>query len=388
MKAARYIFFYMVKPIMSIYFKLQYNFVIKSNPLKGVKGPYLVLGHHVKSDDPLFVLSASKQLVRFLVADANMDTPWKRHLFNAMGMVPFKKKRSDMKSIRKLVALVKEKEAIGLYPEGGRNWDGATDALVPATSKLVKLLGIDVYVTFYKGGYLTRPRWADYSRKGKIEFTGYQLFKAEELKKMSSTDIHRKMTEALAYNEFDWQKEEMIPFKGNNKASGIERLLYKCPKCLAEHSLLSKGNDFTCSNCEQTYHINTYGFIEGNQGFNDTHQWHQWQHSYIPRIATYMTQYTLADIRYVSTNTKTKAKSFYPQTMVTINKTHIYLKAKDLDLTLPIETTFGYSFTLMDLFEFFTPDCKHRLVFDPKKHLSNVFIIDLLDQLKENSKHE
>ena len=388
MKAARYLFFYMMKPIIRFYFIIQYNFVIKNNPLKGVKGPYLVIGHHVKSDDPLFVLAASKQLVRFLAADANMDTPWKKYLFNAMGMVPFKKKRSDMKSIRTLLSLVKEKEAIGLYPEGGRNWDGATDTLTPATSKLIKMLGIDVYVTFYKGGYLTRPRWANYSRRGKIELTGYQLFKAEDLKTLSTNDINSLMTTALTYDEYEWQKEQMIPFKGHHKASGIERLLYKCPKCMAEHTLVTNGNNFNCSQCKQTYHINEYGFIEGIDGFEDTHKWHLWQHKFIPSIANDMSNYTLEHIRYESTNTKSKIKIIHPDSRVVITKTHIVISNNHLDLTLPIETTFGYSFTLMDLFEFFTTENKHRLVFDPKIHLSNVFIIDLLDQLKENSKHE
>jgi len=388
MKTARYLFFYMMKPIIRLYFIIQYNFTIKNNPLKGVKGPYLVIGHHVKSDDPLFVLAASKQLVRFLAADANMDTPWKKYLFNAMGMVPFKKKRSDMKSIRTLLALVQQNEAIGLYPEGGRNWDGATDKLMPATAKLIKLLGIDVYVTFYKGGYLTRPRWADYSRRGRIELSGFQLFNSEALKSLTPSDINTKMTEALAYNEFDWQREQMIPYKGRNKASGIERLLYKCPNCQGEHSLSSSGNDFSCSHCQQTYHINHFGFIEGFKDFDDTHKWQQWQHAYIPEIIDRMTTYTLANIHYESTNTKTNVKDIYPSTNVTIAKNHIHIVGDQLNLTLAIESTFGYSFTLMDLFEFFSADHKHRLIFDPKRHLSNVFIIDLLDQLKENSKHE
>ena len=39
---------------------------------------------------------------------------------------------------------------MSLYPEGGRNWDGATDRLVPATAKLIKLLRIPVYGIFTK----------------------------------------------------------------------------------------------------------------------------------------------------------------------------------------------------------------------------------------------
>ncbi len=348
----------------------------------------MVIGHHVKADDPLFVLMAAGRMIHYLAGDANMDTPWKRVLFNAMGMIPFKKKRSDMKSIRKLTSLVKEGEAIGLYPEGGRNWDGATDAIIPSTAKLIKMLGIDVYVTFYKGGYLTNPRWSDYGRRGKLEFSGFRLFEASELKTMKADVILARMSEALAYNEYDWQRSQMIPFKGKNRAESIQRLLYKCPECHSYNTIKSEGHHFYCDKCQSDYTINEYGFIEGCDQFDNTHDWHLWQHSFIPTIADEMTTYELNDIRFEIRHTKTKERSIHPASNVQISKDTITIKYGDTVKSLAISDTFGYSYTLLDLFEFFTTDYKYRLIFEPKKHLSNVFIIDLLYQLKENSKHE
>lgn len=388
MKVAQYAFFYLMKPFITLYFIVQYNFKFKKNPLKRLKGPYLVIGHHVKNEDPLFVLMASRQLVRFLAGDANMTTYWKKVLFTATGMVPFKKKRSDMKSIRKLIALVKEKEAIGLYPEGGRTWDGTTDHIIPSTAKLVKILGIDVYITFYNGGYLTKPRWADYSRRGRLDFTGYKLFEGADLKAMSADSIMTQMSEALTYNEYDWQREQMIPFKGKNKASGIRRLLYKCPACNSEHTLDELGDDFMCTSCGQTYHINVYGFIEGVDNFDDTVKWHRWQQTFIPSLAESMTAYTLKNITYEITNSRTKERLIHPGTTATITKNQLSIVSDSFTATYPITDIFGFSFTLQDLFEFYSNDHKHRLIFDPKKHLSNVFVIDLLTQLKENSRHD
>lgn len=386
MNTARYIFFYMMKPLIKLYFMMQYNFSIQSNPLRGVRGPYLVIGHHVKNDDPLFVLSVSRQLIRYLAADANMDTPWKRSLFNAMGMIPFRKKRSDMKSIRQLMAVVKAKEAVGLYPEGGRNWDGATDTISPSTAKLIKMLGIDVYITFYKGGYLTKPRWADYARRGRILFDGYKLFDSENLKAMKADEILTVMKEALTYNEYDWQRKHMVPFKGHNKAMGITRLLFKCPACNAEHQLTAHGDDFHCSNCQQNYHINQYGFIEGVEGFDDTVKWHRWQKNFIPQIASEMTSLVLDDITYETRQSKTNERKIYPHSTVRITKGGMEIMYDGHTAICPIAHTYGFSFTLTDIFEFFTTDCKHRLLFDHPRHLANVFIIDLMNHLKENTK--
>ena len=388
MKAARNIFYYAMKPFIRLYYRLLHNLVFKSNALAKAQGPYLVIGHHVRSDDPIVTLMATNKLVRFLAADANMDTPWKRYLFNAMGMVPFRKKRSDMKSIRQLNALAKENEAIGLYPEGGRNWDGATDQIIPSTAKLIKMLRIDVYATKYEGSYLSRPRWADYSRRGKMVFSSEKLFSAEEIKSLSVDEIYHRMHEALQHNDYEWQRQEMIPFKGRSKAMGITRLLFKCPSCQAEHKLMANGNDFTCQACGTTYHINKFGFIEGSQGFDNTVDWYQWQKSFIPAIAETMTAYELNHIRYETRETKSNLRTIYKDTKVTLFKKTLHIEGESIDVSIPISDTFGYSFTLMDLFEFFTTNCKHRLVFDPELHLSNVFILDLLTELKENSKHE
>lgn len=387
MKIAQYAFYYMMKPFILLYFTVVFNFRIITNPFKGVKGPYLVIGHHVKTEDPLFVLAATRQLVRFLAGDANMTTLWKKVLFNAMGMVPFKKKKSDMKSIRQLMAIVKDKEAIGLYPEGGRNWDGATDVLIPSTAKLIKMLRIDVYVTFYKGAYLTKPRWADYSRRGKVEFVGHKLFDGPELKQLSVEEIMDKMAEALAYNEFDWQHEKMIPFKGQNRASGITRLLWKCPVCKVDHQLQSKGNDLHCQTCGQVYHYNEYGFLDGHDTIDDTSKWQKWQKSFIPSLAKSDLHYTLKDIRYEQIGTNNIVSDAWPSVDVTITNKTISIQTKENLKTLSINETYGFSFTLQDLFEFYNGEKKHRLIFDPTKHLSNVFIIDLVNQLKENSKH-
>ncbi len=388
MNTIRYFFFHSMKPLLKTFFFIRYGFRTINNPLKGVNGPYLVIGHHVMSEDPLFVLCGSRQLIHFLAADANMDTPWKRILFNAMGMIPFKKRKSDIKAIRHLSRLIKENQAIGLFPEGGRTWDGATETPIPSTAKLIKMLGVDVYITFYRGGYLTSPRWADHNRKGRIHFDGYQLFSHEDLKEKSTSDIFNVLSEALCHNDYEWQHKHMIPFKGTNKASGIARILYKCPACNKDQHFVTSGDDFTCSSCNETYTINTYGFIEGNTPYENTVDWVKWQRSHLPKLIDSLQQIELNDIIYETRHSKTKERKIYPHCNVNITNDGLLITAASYRKHLSIKDTFGFSFTLKDLFEFYTNDYKHRLIINPTKHPSNLLIIDICEQLKENSLNE
>lgn len=383
MEIARYLFYHTMKPLVRFVMWILLNFSIKTNPLSKVKGSYLIIGHHVSEYDAVFVNIASSKLVRFLVGDANMDTSWKRWLFNLLGMVPFRKKKSDMKSIRALMRLTKQDNPIGLYPEGGRNWDGATDTLIPSTAKLIKMMGIPVYVTLYKGGFLTRPRWASHFRRGQIDFEGKMLLETQDIRRMTVNEIALTVSDALDYNEFDWQKEHMIPFKGKNRAEHIERLLYKCPACGEIGTMASSGHEFYCKKCRIMYHMNVYGFIEGCDQFDDTVKWNRWQKSFIEEIAMSMDSYEIKDIAFEKLDINTKEKTSI-RCDLRIHKDLIEINEEKLS----INNTFGFSCTLMDILEFFTTTHKYRLVFEPTRHLSIVFIYDLLNQLKENSKNE
>lgn len=387
MELARTLFYHIAKHIAWFVLAIRYNFSFTNNPLKKLKGSYLILGHHVSDFDAVYSNIASSQLVRFLAGDVNMDTPWKKHLFIFLGMIPFKKKKSDMKSIRKLMALAKNNHPIGLYPEGGRNWDGATDQLILSTAKLIKLVHVPVYVTFYKGGFLSKPRWADYSRRGVINFEASLLMSSDEVQSMTPIQIYQKMQLGLSYNEFDWQKEHMIKFKGKKRAERIERLLYKCPNCGEVATIESHGHDFGCKACGIDYHMNVYGFIEGCEQFDDTHKWHTWQKSFIPEIAKTMDTFTLRDIPFEKRHNKTKERALYTCD-VTISEDAITIAYDDTEEIIPIASAFGFSVTLLDIFEFFTTHYKYRLSFDPTRHLPIVFVLNILNHLKETIKNE
>lgn len=386
MELLRQTFYNIVKPFVILFCRLRFNLHIGENPLREANGSYLLIGHHVHDMDAIFVMMAGRGIIRFLAGDANMDTPWKKFLFTATGMIPFKKKRSDMKSIRRLMALTKAGIPIGLYPEGGRNWDGATDTLIPSTSKLIKMLGIDVYQAVYHGGYLSRPRWSDYGRKGLLNLEIKLLFSKDDIKSLSASEISNRMEAALEYNAFEWQKIHQIPFRGKALAESIERLLYLCPVCHHYNSFHSHDDHFVCEHCASDYTIDAYGFIRGPKAMEDTRQWNLWQKSSmgvdLPDLSrdTYQLSNIPMEIRKVK-NPLHRTKKLVD---LAFNNTDIVIKDGDTVNTIGIAETYGFSFTFLDVFEFYTNENKYRFTFNPRHHLSNVFVLDLLTHFKEN----
>jgi len=369
-----------------LYLKFKFNIKVEHNPLKEVKGPYLLLGHHVTAFDPIISNIFSKRLIRYVTADANYDSRLKRVFLNLFESIPFTKNAADFSAIRKIMRHIKEGHPVGLYPEGGRNWDGSTDFIIPSTAKLVKLLRVPVYAIYYKGGYLSKPRWAYYFRKGIMSVEIKEIISEDIAARKSIKEIYRTLVEELDYNEFEWQKKHKILFRGKKLAEDIERLLYLCPECHTINSIISKGNYFYCKSCGKEHNINEYGTIEGSSHFSDTVAWNKWQMSQLHEIIEkgfffFNPQISLEKIGEKSRERFKVLLIFEPDKLI------IEYSDKEREI-IPVEHTSGLSITFLDMVEFFANDIKYRFTFDPKKHMSVKLFYDLLMTVKEDRKYE
>ena len=375
------VYHFFLKLPVKLYLKAKFNIQDEKNPLKDIDEPYLLLGHHVTAFDPIISNILSKRLIRYIAADANYDSILKKTLLKQLECIPFSKNRADGNSIRKLLKHIKMGHPVGLYPEGGRNWDGSTDMIIPSTAKLIKLLKVPVYAIFYKGGYLSKPRWASHFRKGKIDLEIKKIFSKETIAEKSTKELYELLVDKLNYNEYEWQKNENIPFKGKKLAEDIERLLYICPDCHEINSLESSGDHFHCNSCNEKYTINQFGHIEGCSKFTETVSWNRWQKGLLPSIIkkgfTYSNhQLSLEKIEGNKRSRELVSLTFYPMKIL------LEYENQEKEL-IAIDEISNLSITFLDVVEFFINGTKYRLTFNPKTHMSVMLFFDLLRLLKE-----
>lgn len=190
-------------------------------------GPCFIYGNHSNYFDPFFL-----NLWMYNEPTAGVMTREQFHktipalFMDSVGIVPTSKYVPEPMVIRSILKMIDQRRMIVIFPEGGRRWDGRPKPLIESTLKLYYRTGIPVHPVRLHGSYLSWPRWADYPRAGRniIEwlppvypgnFDDYETF-AETCR------------EAIAINEYDAPPEchPKIAFK---PASGIQRLLYRCP---------------------------------------------------------------------------------------------------------------------------------------------------------------
>lgn len=247
-----------------LYIRLYYRLRSQDKHILPKKGPYLLLANHSNNFDGLFLQCLIKRPIHFVVTDAMFKKKVLGKLLELVGYIPKRKHVTDSKAIRQIIRTIKQGGIVGIFPEGGRNWDGRTESISPATYRLAELLGVPIVTACIKGAYLSGPRWADTKRRGLVDVS----FQAYAVKgtKPDLDEIERSVAAALTHNEAVWQNQRKIAFKGKALSKGFERLLFTCPNCKRVGTLDSTDERVRCMACGAAYRLDVYGFIHSING--------------------------------------------------------------------------------------------------------------------------
>lgn len=256
--------FYPVGLVSKIYFRLAYKHKVDKKAIKGLKPPYLVVANHSCWLDYM-ISSVSMYPVRmnFVGAYNFFRDKVLSKVFTLMGVISKFQYTSDQASIKKMKSVIQRGGVVAIYPNGCLSNEGRPGGYaVFGIAKLVRFLNVPVVAIHTNGGYLTRPRGTKKSRYGKLETTIKPILTVEQIRQLSNEQIYQIVIDALDFDDYKWQRERMIPYKGKNLAEGVEYVLYKCPKCASEFTLRSEGDKLYCTECGNSVRMNRYLFFE------------------------------------------------------------------------------------------------------------------------------
>jgi 1-acyl-sn-glycerol-3-phosphate acyltransferase len=280
----RYIFAKMVKPLFQLIIPPLYNVKFDYKKLTDVKPPYFVVGNHTSFLDPFIMGAGNQHHINFVTNDEYFRFPILKFLMKLLGAVPKTKFMSDYQTVKDIIRLRDEHAVIGIYPEGGRTWPGKTQAILYATSKLIKKMEIPVIGVLTSGGSLAFPRWAKHNRKGLVEATYFTLLTTDQIKEMSTENIQTALETGLFNDDVNWQRNHMVTFRGKKLAERPEWFLYACPKCGSFESMHSHDNKYKCS-CGYQVVYTPQGFFEtvGNDHlyYDNVNDWNDYQYAHM-----------------------------------------------------------------------------------------------------------
>ena len=212
-------------------------------------------------------------------SDAFVGMDW---LMRQIGCVPTNKFTSDANLVRDMMHIVrKQHSSIVLYPEASYSFDGTCTTMGDSTGKLIKLLKVPVVMIKTEGAFHRTPLYNDlHVRKNKVSATMTYLLSTEQINEMTPDEINKIVDEHFNYDHFKWQLETKLKIDHPLRADKLNRVLYKCPRCMAEGKTEGKGITLTCKACGAAYEMDEYGQLHATEGeteFSHIPDWYKWE---------------------------------------------------------------------------------------------------------------
>lgn len=339
--------------LFKFYYKLKFKLEIKYNDFDPKrKDPYIIIGNHSCLHDGIIVSTLLKKPPVPVINAFLFVSPFTKFLLTKMyPSIPKRKGQSDLVTVRSMMKTLKGGRGVMVYPEGNSSYYGKESSIPFSTVKFFKKVKKDIVVAKNNGGYLVAPRWGSKNiRKGLIEVEFFTLFKGEELDNYSLDEIYEKLVEAIKFNDFDWNRERKYEYNPKNRALGLEKFMYVCPKCNSHQTLSTKGNKILCKNCGEIAHFNKYCLLEGLE-FDNLVDWGEYQKNRLPEISKKIL-YTFGDMYDVDVIKYVKYKMGYVDIDLIENTLHVQHRDKEysfslnkignITLTLKREISFNY----------------------------------------------
>lgn len=262
------------------YFNKKNNVHYDNEKIKDLKPPYIILSTHPSKPDFVYSCLSVTPVRPNVVANVYyFYKPILYKFFNKLGVIPKKLFTVDTQCIKDIMKVVKEDGAVLMMPEGRLSVNGTNQEMPKGLGKLIKKLNIPVISVVPHGAYLTGGKWITTKRKGLINIESDILFMPEDLQALTAEEIEAKINKDMAYDDFEWNQQHNIEYKGKNLLKGVEGILYICPNCNSQFSLKGHKNTITCKHCGSATHMdNTYKFTNPPvEGINNIRDWYNYQ---------------------------------------------------------------------------------------------------------------
>lgn len=135
----------------------RYRFAGKN--LVPLTGPVLIVSNHQSNLDPVLVGLACPRQLKYLARIGLFFFPFS-YWIRALGAVPIDRERGALAGIRTTLELLKQNNAVLVFPEGSRTYDGTLQEMLRGFCVLARRSKATIVPTGLEGAFAALPRGA------------------------------------------------------------------------------------------------------------------------------------------------------------------------------------------------------------------------------------
>ena len=275
-----WLIFYIVIWIIGVINKIMNHAkIVKKNKLP--KPPYILISTHASMLDFYMALCLTFPHRVYWISTVEEFVP-RFFIFRRIGVLAKRKFTNDPQGAIRYLEVLKKKKILVIYPEARYSFTGETERIDKGLGRLAKMANAPVVFNREHGNYLYCPQWSDRKvRKVRPIVNEIEtIIDKNDLANLSAQEIQEKIESKFYNSEEDWMEAKDIKIKYENRAVGLERILYKCPHCGTEFEMSSETHFLKCNHCGVTYDYREDGLLEcvnAESKFTHVSKWYKWE---------------------------------------------------------------------------------------------------------------
>lgn len=248
------------KTLVAPFFRAKLGFKLQPFDLKPY-GPCLIISNHVTPFDPIFVTDTFGQQIYYLASEVIFSNGLiSRVLEFCFAPIAKSKSQTDFAAIKEMINIAKEGGSVAVFVEGNSSFNGENYPFEDSIGKLVLMLKLPLVMFNLKGGYLTKPRWSIYQKKGRYTGEVKRIIPYEDYKHMGVEEISNLIRDNIKINAYTDSLN--VDYKGKRRAEGLQRLLFACPVCHTPNNVYTKGKHYFCKECGLKAEYDLRGYLD------------------------------------------------------------------------------------------------------------------------------
>ncbi len=132
------------------------------------EGGVLIVANHISLLDPVIVGSAANREINFMARSDVFGVPGLGKLITTFNAFPVNRWSADLGAIRKTVSLLKGGNAVLMFPEGTRSYDGNLGKASDGACFIAHKANVPTIPVFHRGAEKLLPRGRKRLRRAKL----------------------------------------------------------------------------------------------------------------------------------------------------------------------------------------------------------------------------
>ena len=188
-----------------------------------LEGPCIIAPNHVTYADPVWISIPVLRPIRYMAWDRMFRIPVLGFLMRVFGAFPVRLEGGDVSAQREAVELLRQGQALVIFPEGGRTKTGALMPFKLGAFRLALAQGVPILPVTIKGAYEVWPVGQLLPHPGKLTVTYHPLIRVEALSDPAREDLKAK-ARVLARSAHDVVATALPPSASDGESGASARL--------------------------------------------------------------------------------------------------------------------------------------------------------------------